>query len=87
MARSLGERLPEDLRAIAAQLPEFEGVPIGREELKFWVPQAELDRVKALSKRLGKKRSQLHRNAIALGIWIDSRIEQIEQQIDELGQP
>ena len=86
MARSLGEALPEDLKAIAANVPEFKDIPLGSEVFKFWVFQTDLDRVEAIARRLDKKRSQLHRNAIAIGIWIDSRIGQMGRQIDELGQ-
>lgn len=83
MAQSVESKLPEKLKAIAEALPEFDEVPVGSELLKFNVPEQALEWLKAAANRQGKKVAQLHRNALAIGIWVYEQIGIIGGMADE----
>ena len=73
-ASHLHDRLPSHIAVIAQNVPMVEGTPRGDVELKFAVLANELDAVKAIAQQQGKKTAQLHRNALAIGIWVYEQI-------------
>ena len=83
LMRSLPHRgltnVPEN---VISELPDIEGVPVGSEKLKFNVLGDDLERLRSHAESSDKKIAQLHRDALAIGLWLDERVERVRNPVD-----
>ena len=82
-SRATGSGLTGIVGEVAKLLPEFEDVPLGSKLLKFNVLDKDLERLKAIAQLQDKKTAQLHRNALAIGIWVYAQIAIVMAAVDE----
>ena len=74
VAKSLGDRLPEELRSLIDGIPVQENTPGGGHQLRINVLDEDLEQLRGVAKAQRKKTAQLHRDALAIGIWVYERI-------------